>query len=160
MDPAFFELEITESVLLKGAESTLRILTDLRDLGCFLSLDDFGTGYSSLNYLKTLPIHSVKIDRSFIQHIVSDKKDAAITETIIRLAHSLGLKAVAEGVETFEQLTILNNYGCDELQGYYIAKPLSAEFLTRILRGDTAQRIQMDLESRQGKSIEGCLKKQ
>ncbi len=153
MDPSYVDFEITESVLLQGAEPTQRTLKKLRELGCSLSLDDFGVGYSSFNYLKTFPIQNLKIDRSFIQHIASEKKDAAITDLIIRIAHTLGLTVVAEGVETLEQLTMLKNYACDEVQGYYIAKPLEAEPLTHLLQGETFSLLREKTESKWRKEM-------
>lgn len=118
------ELEITESVLLNNLEENIRILQSLRELGMRIAVDDFGTGYSSLNYLKKLPIDTLKIDRSFISGVCENRQDAAIATTIITLAKSLDLKVVAEGVETEEQLAFLKQGGCDAVQGFLIAKPM------------------------------------
>ncbi len=126
-------LEITESVLMHDAEATQQTLQQLDAMGVGLSLDDFGTGYSSLGYLKRFPIGSLKIDKSFIQDITTDPDDAAIAQAVIRLAHSLGIKVVAEGVETEEQLAFLRRRGCDAIQGYYFSKPLPAGDLARLL---------------------------
>jgi EAL domain-containing protein (putative c-di-GMP-specific phosphodiesterase class I) len=98
-------------------------LTDLKVRGIKLAIDDFGTGYSMLSYLKYFPIDRIKIDRSFIRDITTDSDDAAITEAIVVMAHSLKLKVVAEGVETEEQLEFLRRCGCEEVQGYYFSRP-------------------------------------
>ncbi|MNM88648.1 Phytochrome-like protein cph2 [compost metagenome] len=118
------ELEITESVLLKNTERAIELLHELKGLGVGLALDDFGTGYSSLSYLKDLPIDKVKIDRSFVQELISDPRDAAITQGIISMAHHLNLKVVAEGVESAEQAAFLNRNQCDAFQGFLYARPM------------------------------------
>jgi diguanylate cyclase (GGDEF)-like protein/PAS domain S-box-containing protein len=118
------ELEITETVLLNNADKAIETLHRLKDLGVRIAIDDFGTGFSSLNYLKRLPIDKVKIDRSFVQEIISDRHDAAITQGIISMAHHLRLKVIAEGVETEPQFAFLKKSHCDEFQGYYFAKPM------------------------------------
>lgn len=118
------ELEITESVLLEGSDRVIEKLHTLQDLGITISIDDFGTGYSSLSYLKNLPIDKIKIDRSFVNEIISDRHDAAITRAIISLAHHLNLKVVAEGVETESQYWFLKRNSCDEFQGFLFARPM------------------------------------
>ena len=118
------ELEITESVLLKDAERAIHLLHQLRRMGIGLSLDDFGTGYSSLSYLRELPIDKVKIDRSFINDLSHDPRDAAITQGIISMSHHLDLRVVAEGVESAEQAEFLRRHACDVLQGYLYARPM------------------------------------
>ena len=123
------ELEITESTLMHSVESYLPKLVAIRALGVKLSIDDFGTGYSSLNYLNRFPLDRLKIDRSFIHDMLDDPTDLAITRAIIGLGHTLGLRVVAEGVETQQEVNILRGAGCDELQGYFFAKPLSAHHL-------------------------------
>lgn len=120
-------IEITEGTVVDDADYAQMTLKSLRELGIKVSIDDFGTGYSSLNRLKRLPIDRVKIDKSFIDEITNDQADVAIARTIIQLAKNLGLSAVAEGVETREQLDILLKQGCDEFQGYYFGKPVSHE---------------------------------
>jgi len=134
MDPRFIELEVTESVMMPEPEQAVRLLRDLKAIGVRLTIDDFGTGYSSLAYLKRLPIDSVKIDASFVRGIPVDASDVAITETILAMSGSLGLKVVAEGVETRDQMNFLERRGCDEMQGYYFSKPLPAEQLTVYLQ--------------------------
>lgn len=118
------EIEITEGVLLDNATYVINKLQQLKKLGVKISIDDFGTGYSSLNYLKNLPIDKVKIDRSFVHEVISDRHDAAITRAIIALAHHLGLKVVAEGVETESQYWFLKRNFCDEFQGFLFARPM------------------------------------
>jgi diguanylate cyclase (GGDEF)-like protein/PAS domain S-box-containing protein len=125
------EVELTESVLMLDPERAKRVLNSLFDLGVRISIDDFGTGYSSLSYLKRFPAQTVKIDRSFISGLPADKDDAAITEAVIAMAHSLGLNVVAEGVETQDQLALLRRLGCDEAQGYLMARPMNAAALVQ-----------------------------
>jgi diguanylate cyclase (GGDEF)-like protein len=124
--PSLLEIEITESVLMQELETTLVELETLKKSGVSLSIDDFGTGYSSLSYLKRFPIDTIKIDRSFVQELHQDADDAAICAAILAMATQLGLKVVAEGVETREQLEFLRRHGCDHIQGYIFGKPRSA----------------------------------
>ncbi|MDW7645994.1 MAG: EAL domain-containing protein [Desulfuromonadales bacterium] len=127
LEPQFLELEITESVMMENVESAIMTWADLKLLGVSLAIDDFGTGYSSLSYLKQFPIHSLKIDRSFVCDIVTDSNDAAIASSVIALAHTMGLKVVGEGIETEEQLQFLKEKGCNMGQGYLFSRPLPAE---------------------------------
>lgn len=129
LDPSRLEVEITESVLAVDARGAVEKLQQLKLIGVGLSIDDFGTGYSSLSYLKQFPINRLKIDKSFIRDIVSDSNDMAITKSIIGLARGLALDVVAEGVETREQLRILQRLGCDEIQGYLLSEPVPASEL-------------------------------
>lgn len=128
------EFEITESMVIQNPEHAVRLLTELKAIGSYLSLDDFGTGYSSLAYLKRFPIDCVKIDRSFILDIPKEVDDMALTRGIIALAHSLRMKVVAEGVETPAQSEFLAANDCDELQGFLFSKPLSADDLFKLLK--------------------------
>ena len=127
LEPELLELEITESTIMEDAESVIGTLNDLKSMGIMLAVDDFGTGYSSLNYLKRFPIDMLKIDRAFVSDITSNKVDADIVVTIIALAHSLGVKVIAEGVEDSLQQQFLKNHGCDYIQGYLLGKPVPAE---------------------------------
>lgn len=124
LPPQYLELELTESTLVSSVMDAASLLSNLHKLGLKVSLDDFGTGYSSLNYLTRLPINTLKIDKSFIDNICYNNKDAYIAETIIKLAHRLNIKVVAEGVETKEQLELLLQQNCNLIQGYIISKPL------------------------------------
>ena len=126
MDPACLCIELTESIVMEEIEETIRTLKTLRDLGISLSIDDFGTGYSSLNYLSSMPISELKIDRSFIATIPHDQNNAVIVNTIISMAHCMNIRVVAEGVETLEQLGHLTSRKCQIAQGYYFSKPLQA----------------------------------
>jgi len=130
----YLELELTESLLLSSADVTLSVLQELKEMGVNLSIDDFGTGYSSLNYLKHLPVYKLKIDRSFVRDITLDPDDAAITGTIISMAKSLNLKVIAEGVENAEQMLFLQEHDCDEVQGYYLSRPLAVDDFSRKVR--------------------------
>lgn len=134
-------LEITESMIMDNPASAAEMMGKLVQLGMHIHVDDFGTGHSSLSYLKTFPIHAIKIDRSFIRDIPADENDVAIVHAILSLGHSLGLQIVAEGVETEEQLAYLKAEGCDELQGYLFSRPLPAEKCESLMR--SAKRLAM-----------------
>jgi diguanylate cyclase (GGDEF)-like protein len=133
LSPQYLELELTESVVMQKASEAIVTLEQLAAMGVHISIDDFGTGYSSLSYLKRFPIHTLKIDRSFIRDISEDADDAAIVSAIIAMAHNLRLKVVAEGVENKQQLRHLRLLGSDEYQGYYRSKPVVAAEFERIL---------------------------
>lgn len=133
LDPKYLELEITESIAIGESSDTIDILNNLKHLGVTVSIDDFGTEYSSLNRLKILPIDRIKIDMQFIQALELSEKDQAITNIIINLAKSLGLKVIAEGVETKNQLEFLYEKSCDEVQGFFYYKPLPAMEIESIL---------------------------
>jgi diguanylate cyclase (GGDEF)-like protein/PAS domain S-box-containing protein len=125
LPPQYLELELTENLIVKNTELTLRTMKKLKDLGINIAIDDFGTGYSSLGYLKNMPINTLKIDKSFVQ--VKTKEDEAITNTIITLAHNLDLNVIAEGVETKEQLDFLTSRDCYLMQGYFFCRPITAQ---------------------------------
>ncbi|MDR3581358.1 MAG: EAL domain-containing protein [Oryzomonas sp.] len=127
MDPSCLCLEITESIVMKDIQQTIETLHAFVEMGIKLSLDDFGTGYSSLSYLRKMPLHEIKIDRSFVMNLPDDCSAVAITESIIAMAHSLNLTIVAEGVETEEQLDFFAARRCQEIQGFYFSKPLNGE---------------------------------
>ena len=133
ISPKCLGLEITESTLMGNTEGELQILTELNALGIELAIDDFGTGYSALSYFKQLPLDVLKIDKSFIDGVASDSRDQAIVRATIVMAHGLNMKAIAEGVETKEQLSFLQEHGCDEIQGYLFSRPLPAEEIPGIL---------------------------
>lgn len=137
LNPQYLELEVTETVAIHGDSEGIRDLISLKDMGVRLSIDDFGTGFSSLSYLKRLPIDTIKIDKSFIRDIKTDANDAAIITAIIKMSHSLNFKVIAEGVETAEQLAYLKQYECDEMQGFYFSKPLTAEEFSILLKSET-----------------------
>lgn len=136
LSPDLLELEITEGTLIQNVQNSIAILHELNSLGIAISIDDFGTGYSSLSYLKRFPINAIKIDQSFVRDIYTDPNDAAIVSAIIAMARSLGMKTIAEGVETNEQLSFLRSHRCDLMQGYYFSKPVTAEVISQMLSED------------------------
>ncbi|MDX8390737.1 MAG: EAL domain-containing protein [Mariprofundaceae bacterium] len=127
------ELELTESVIMHDAEAVIALLHQLHDRNIKLSIDDFGTGYSSMSYLKRFPIQKLKIDRAFVKDVTIDPDDAVIVKAMINLSHSLHLEVIAEGVETQEQLAWLSKHDCDEIQGYYLGRPLTTEQFSTLL---------------------------
>ncbi|MDB5755318.1 MAG: hypothetical protein JWR56_1746 [Massilia sp.] len=134
LDPRLLELELTEGTLMDDARATMVTLEQLRAIGVHLSIDDFGTGYSSMNYLKRFDVRTLKIDKSFINGLPQDSENAAITRAIIAMAHGLKMVVVAEGVETDEQLELLQEYGCDLVQGFYLGHPSPHESILRMLQ--------------------------
>jgi EAL domain-containing protein (putative c-di-GMP-specific phosphodiesterase class I) len=134
ISPDYIELELTETLVMQDPAAAEEMMRSLRDAGLHLSLDDFGTGYSSLAYLKRFPFNSVKIDRAFVTDITTNAGDAAIAKAIIGMGHSLQLNVIAEGVETAEQLALLRESGCDQIQGFYISRPLPADDFGRMLQ--------------------------
>ncbi|MFM0740693.1 EAL domain-containing protein [Paraburkholderia xenovorans] len=135
LEPQYLELELTESTIMRNAEEAVSMLNELHALGIGLAIDDFGTGYSSLSYLKRFPVDRLKIDRSFVSDIGISGDDETITSAIIALAHSLKLQVIAEGVETLAQLDFLKERACDEMQGFYFAKPLSTDAISALFKG-------------------------
>jgi len=133
MEPAFLELEITESMLMRNAAKANDVLVEFKKLGIRLSLDDFGTGYSSLSNLKRFPIDTIKVDRSFVRDLVTNEEDQAITDAIIAMGKSLKMSIVAEGVETEGQVAFLREHDCDELQGFFFSKAVPASAITDLL---------------------------
>ncbi|GAB6070145.1 hypothetical protein JCM30760_12420 [Thiomicrorhabdus hydrogeniphila] len=131
--PNLLEVELTESVAMANPDSAVEMINNLSDTGINVAIDDFGTGYSSLSYLKRFHVNKVKIDQSFVRELNNNEEDRAIIKAIINLAKNLGLKTIAEGVETVEQLSYLQKEGCDEIQGYFYSKPLSANEFSRYL---------------------------
>jgi diguanylate cyclase (GGDEF)-like protein len=138
MDPHLLELEITESLLIRDVEKTLRVLTSLKALGIRIAIDDFGIGYSSLATLQRFPLDTIKIDRSFIRDITSTQ-DTALADAIIALGKSLSLTVVAQGVETRDQAEFLQKHACDELQGFYFKRPVPADQFTQLLQAQIAE---------------------
>lgn len=135
LEPEWLELEVTESVIIENAEATIALLQQIRQLGVRISLDDFGTGYSSLNYLRHLPLDTLKIDKSFIEDMSAGTKGAKVVTGIVQLAHNLDLKVLAEGVETPEQRQFLEDNLCDEMQGFLFSRPLPPEEMEKLLLG-------------------------
>jgi diguanylate cyclase (GGDEF)-like protein len=133
LDPALLDLEITESVFMENPDQTVVTLDRMKSLGLRLTIDDFGTGYSSLSYLKKFPLHALKIDRSFVQDITADPRNAAVAQAIIALGHGLSIDVIAEGVETEEQRVLLKAHGCHALQGYLFSRPLPAQAFAAFL---------------------------
>ncbi len=138
-------LEITETAILGDPDLALKNMERLHAPGCRLSIDDFGTGYSSLAYLKRLPVHELKIDKSFVMNMTTDSSDAVIVRLTIDLGHNMGLKVVAEGVETLDALHQLRDMGCDVAQGYLISRPLNAVALGRWAGGERLSLVKPSL---------------
>lgn len=134
LEPTLLELELTESMIMDDPLAATQTLRELKGLGIRLSLDDFGTGYSSLNYLRRFPVDSLKIDQSFIRDVTTDPSGASVVTSIIGIAHSLQLIAIAEGVETQDQLDFLVAGGCDAMQGYFFSRPVPADELMQLMR--------------------------
>jgi len=138
LEPNNLEVEITESIAMESAEIVVANLNLLRTMGVHIAIDDFGTGYSSMSYLKSFPITSLKIDRSFVTDLATSRADAGIVRAIVEMAHGSSLSVIAEGVETQEQFHYLQRYGCDEMQGYWVSRPLPADGIDRKLAEEVA----------------------
>ncbi|MDR7100737.1 diguanylate cyclase (GGDEF)-like protein/PAS domain S-box-containing protein [Lysobacter niabensis] len=145
--PDRLQLELTETVIMANAGQNATMLQAIRDLGVGLAIDDFGTGYSSLSYLKRLPLTTLKIDKEFIGDLTHDADDEAITGAVIAMAHSLGLTVVAEGVETEAQVKFLHDHGCDEIQGYWLARPLHADECLAFLHSWATAAVETDCQA-------------
>ncbi len=139
MPPSCLELELTESIIMRDTEATIKTLHELSSMGIALSIDDFGTGYSSLSYMKRFPINRLKIDQSFVRDITSGKMEAEMIVPIIALGHSMKLQVLAEGVEIEEQLNYLREQGCDEAQGFLYSRPIPPDELTRFFKTDSRE---------------------
>ena len=131
--PAYLDLEIVEGAAMHDIEQTIASLQQLKKMGLSISIDDYGTGYSTLSYIKKFPVDTLKIDMSFIRNLVENAGDRAIVSSTIILAHNLGLSVVAEGVEDAQQLALLQDLDCDEIQGYYFSRPLPADDFSKLL---------------------------
>ncbi len=138
LEPKHLEVEITESIAMEGAEIVVANLNTLRAMGVGSAIDDFGTGYSSMKYLKNFPVTSLKIDRSFVTDLPTNPADAGIVRAIVEMAHGSRLSVIAEGVETQDQFQLLQKYGCDEMQGYWVSRPLGADAIDQKLKDELA----------------------
>ena len=134
IDPARLELELTESAILQDTAFTMRSMKDLNALGIRLAIDDFGTGYSSLSYLHRLPVHRLKIDRSFVSGLPDERDSATIVQSVMLLGQNLGKQMIAEGIENEAQRYFLQQLGCDEAQGYLFGKPMPLAAFEKLLR--------------------------
>ncbi len=139
LDAGWLGLEITESNIMKHAEQTVKTLADLRAIGVAIAIDDFGTGYSSLSYLKRFPVNKIKVDQSFVRDISSDANDAAIVSAVVAMSKQLGIKTIAEGVETVEQLEFLARLECDECQGHLFSRPIPAAEVASLILSNRPQ---------------------
>jgi EAL domain-containing protein (putative c-di-GMP-specific phosphodiesterase class I) len=140
LDARYLQIELTEGLAMHGAEKYVHMLGQIKELGVQIAVDDFGTGYSSLSYLKRFPVDQLKVDRSFVTDLATDPDDAVIVQAIIALGHKLGLRVVAEGVETEEQLQFLRRCQCDEMQGFLFGAPMIAGEFADLLGRQVADR--------------------
>ncbi len=145
LDPAYLELEITETAMMDNVNTAVETLKAIEAIGVKITIDDFGTGYTSISYLKQFPVSIIKIDQSFIKELPDSQDDASITTAVIALAHSLNIKVVAEGVETPQQLQFLRDHDCDMVQGYYFSQPLAEANILLQLRNIHAEAEQKTL---------------
>jgi diguanylate cyclase (GGDEF)-like protein len=145
LEPNMLELEITESIVMDAGERAVQALRELKDMGVRLAIDDFGSGFSSLGYLKHFPVDTLKIDKVFIRHLPGDRDDAAIVRAILELAHSLGIRVVAEWVENVEQLHFLRKNGCHHAQGFLLGRPVEARELLHMIRDEHIQQTWREL---------------
>ena len=126
LEPRYLELELTESLVIRDVRESARKMAELRELGVQISVDDFGAGYSSLSYLQRLPIDILKLDRSFVEEFQASDSNSSLVHGIVTLAHGLGIRVTAEGVETHQQLELVHNSGCDKVQGFLLGRPSPA----------------------------------
>jgi EAL domain-containing protein (putative c-di-GMP-specific phosphodiesterase class I) len=140
-DPKYLELELTETVLMEEATSTVSVLRALKDMGVQIAIDDFGTGYSSLSYLTRFPIDTLKIDRSFVNEITTNPDAATIVSAVIGMGKNLDLKVIAEGIETQGQLAFLRSHRCAEGQGYYFSRPVTGAAFAELLQSGVQERL-------------------
>ncbi|HMK37347.1 MAG TPA: EAL domain-containing protein [Desulfomonilaceae bacterium] len=140
LDPTFLEIELTESVMMDDTDETVKFLAKLKEKGINISIDDFGTGYSSLSYLRKFPVDRLKIDQSFVKNVTLNPYDQALVKAIVAVAHSRKLKVLAEGVETAEQLRFLQSSHCDEVQGYFVGRPISPDRIVPALQENSESR--------------------
>ena len=136
LDASYLELEITETVAMSDLSNGMDVIRRLKDLGFKVAIDDFGTGHSSLAYLRSLPINKIKIDRSFVSELQVNRTDATILKAMIRLAHGLGKRVIAEGIETQDQQDILQQLGCDMMQGYFYSPPIKLELAEQLIENE------------------------
>ncbi|MBW4681248.1 MAG: EAL domain-containing protein [Microcoleus vaginatus WJT46-NPBG5] len=155
LEPCYLEVEITESIAMEDIDFTIAVLRELQQMGIKIAMDDFGTGYSSLNSIKYFPLHTIKIDQSFVRDLIQDSSDAAIAKAVVALGKGLNLEVLAEGVETLEQLEFLRAIGCDSAQGYLFSKPLPPEAAFQLLSNWVPAQPQRLLS--EGNNLEGCL---
>jgi EAL domain-containing protein (putative c-di-GMP-specific phosphodiesterase class I) len=141
VEPANLELELTESVLMQDAESTVRTLAALKTMGVQLAIDDFGTGYSSFTYLRRFPVDALKLHQSFVQEITADPGDATIVSAMINIGKSLKQRVIAEGVETGAQFNFLQHHGCNEGQGYYFSRPVGAKQAEKLIGAGVREEV-------------------
>jgi EAL domain-containing protein (putative c-di-GMP-specific phosphodiesterase class I) len=134
LDAQYLQLEVTESLIMRNMELAVATMEELQRMGVQIAIDDFGTGYSSLSALKTFPVVQLKIDKSFIKDIAIDASDQAVATTVISLGRKLNLRVIAEGVETAAQVTFLRTHNCEEMQGYYFSKPVTAQEVEALFR--------------------------
>jgi EAL domain-containing protein (putative c-di-GMP-specific phosphodiesterase class I) len=139
ISPSMLMFEITETVAMQDAEATMAAIRQLQDAGFELAIDDFGTGYSSLSYLQQFGVQQMKVDRSFINNLTTDEKGQSIVAAIIRLAHSLNMEVVAEGVETEAQLALLKELKCDQTQGYLLGRPMGVSDFVALMQPQARQ---------------------
>lgn len=147
IDPSLIEIEITEAIAVQNMDSAIAMLGEMVAVGISISIDDFGTGYASLSYLQSLPIHKIKIDRSFVEGVLTNANDAAIVSAVIAMAHTLGLEVIAEGVETQEQMNFLKDLSCDQIQGYLLSRPVPRDQIDILIQDSDELKASIMTES-------------